>query len=91
MAIASGDKPGLLMRSLQSGDVDLFHLHHRRHDALRLERIGVIEQLHEQRGNDLSGHAVFILQPGTLVFCAAGRELFPQRIDFFLRLAVHDE
>src|SRR5207245_1816257 len=84
--VASG-----LVGSPQLGDVDLFHLQHRRHDPLRLLGVFVLQHLAQDRGNHLPRQAEFVLEPPALDFLAAGGELLPEMVHFLLALAVDDE
>src|SRR4026208_2056923 len=76
---------------LQLGNVDLGHLQHGLHDALRLCRVGVAHELHQRYRDDLPGQPVFVGEPAALLRCAAGRELVPEFVDFGLGCAVDEE
>src|SRR6266851_3432529 len=76
---------------LQCCNIDLGHLHHRLHDALRLHGILVLQQLDQDARNDLPGQTELVLEPAALPGRAALGELPPQIVHFFLRVAVHDQ
>src|SRR6266699_500017 len=76
---------------LQCCNVDLGHLHHRMHDALRLHGILVLQQFDHHARNDLPGQTELVLEPAALPRRAARGELRPQVVHFFLRVAVHDQ
>src|SRR3989441_13369955 len=42
-------------------------------------------------GDDLPGHTEFVLEPAARLPLTAFREVLPQPVDFFLRVAVHEE
>src|SRR5919204_2136053 len=77
--------------ALQRLDLELAHLQHRAHHALRLLRIGVADQLQEDGRHDLPRDSVLVLQPAARSLLAAFRELLPQLVDLFLRLAIDHE
>src|SRR5438552_10163442 len=80
-----------LVGVLQSFDADLPHLEHRRHDAFRFFGVLVLQHLAQDGRNDLPRHTEPVLEPPALYFLAARRELRPEVVYVFLRLAVHDE
>jgi len=49
----TGGDAGLRICRLKLGDIEFFHLHHRRHGALSARRIGVDEQLGQHLRHDL--------------------------------------
>src|SRR5439155_22915874 len=51
------------MSPLQCCNVDLGHLHHRLHDALRLHWILVLQQFDQDARNDLPGKTELVLEP----------------------------
>src|SRR5712691_1056573 len=63
------------MSPLQCCNVDLGHLHHRLHDALRLHGILVLQQLDHDARNDLPGQTELVLEPAALPRRAALGEL----------------
>ncbi len=50
----------LIVRLLQTLYVNFVHLKHCLHDPFRFRRIFVMQQLAQNRGNDLSRQAIFI-------------------------------
>lgn len=81
----------LVVRALQAGKVNLVHLKHGLHDSLRFFAIFVAQHFAQSRGNDLPGQTKSVFQPAATTLLSAGRELGPQLVDFFLRLAGHEE
>src|SRR5712664_99007 len=80
-----------LLGPLQAFDVDLLHLHHRLHDALRYCGIGIAQELRQRGRNDLPRQTELILEPAAHLLLSASGELLPQLVDLFLGLAIHDE
>src|SRR5437773_6807282 len=80
-----------LLGPLQALDVELLHLHHRLHDALRYCGIGIAEELRQRGRNDLPRQAELVLEPAAHLLLSAGGELLPLLVDLFLGLAIHDE
>src|SRR5215203_2888740 len=74
--------------ALELGDLDLAHLQHRRHHALRLLLVRIADQLAQDLGNDLPGDAVLVLEPTARALLAPFGELAPVRVDLLLVLAV---
>src|SRR5207248_9404578 len=97
LCLRSRSRPGRfcllppLVRLAEWLHLDLPHLHHRPHDALRLLRIGIADQLLQQRGDDLPGDAVLVLEPAARAFLASFGPLLPQLVDLSLGLAVDEE
>src|SRR5258706_11035267 len=54
------------MRPLQLRNVDLGHLHHGSHHALRFRWIRVFQQLNQHARSDLPGQSEFVLEPAAL-------------------------
>src|SRR5437868_4473759 len=79
------------MGGLETCDIELDHLQHRLHDALRLGRIGVAEQFRQYPRHDLPGDAEAILQPAAPLDGAADRKPIPKPVDFCLVRAIHLE
>ena len=50
-----------------------------------------VEHFEHSVGDDLPRHAKLVCEPAALHFLATVAELVPVVVDFFLRLAVHDE
>ena len=73
--------------ALQLVDLDLPHLHHRRHDALRLLVVRVVQQPRQGRRDDLPGEAEAVFQPAARAFLAALGQRRPVAVDLLLRLA----
>src|SRR5207237_8427469 len=73
----------------QRPDVDLPHLQHRGHDALRLLPIRILEQLRQPRRADLPRQAEPVPAPAAGAFLPAVGELAPVGVDLVLALA-HD-
>ena len=61
------------------------------HDALRLLRVRIAQQLGQSGRDDLPRDAEPVLQPAARTFFAALGELAPVRVDLFLVLAAHLE
>src|SRR5216684_421295 len=80
-----------LLGPLEAFDVDLLHLHHRLHDALRDCGIGIAQELRQSGRNDLPRQAELVLEPAAHLLLSAGGELLPQLVDLFLGLAIRDE
>src|SRR5713226_5095792 len=80
-----------LLGPLEAFDVDLLHLHHRLHDALRDCGIGIAQELRQSGRNDLPRQAELVLDPAAHLLLSAGGELLPQLVELFLGLAIHDE
>ena len=76
---------------LQCFDVNFVHLEHRLHDPLRFFLVLVIEQLAQNRGNNLPRHAEFIFQPAAFRFFPASGKLLPEVINFILSSATDEE
>ena len=74
-------------RLLELRDLDLSHLQHRCHGALRLLTVGVADQLVERLRDDLPGDAVAVLEPSARPRFTAVGERVPVAVDLFLRLA----
>src|SRR5207249_10461019 len=68
-----------------------FHLQHRRHSPFGFLAVLVVQHLDQDSGNDLPRHTESVLEPAALDFLTACGELSPEVVDFFLRVAVHDE
>ena len=79
------------MRILQVVNHDLVHLHHSLHDRTRFDRVGITHQFAEGFGDDLPGQAELIFEPAAAAFGAAFGKLFPQFVDFGLRVAADEE
>src|SRR5690348_4398592 len=80
-----------VVRAAQRRDVELLHLQHCLHGALRPRVVPMfVELVHEVR-DDLPRHAVAILEPPALLRLriASRGKLRPVVIDFILRRAVH--
>src|SRR5215218_6503648 len=75
-------------RVLERGDVDLPHLQHRGHHALRRLRVGIVEQLLQPPRDDLPGHPEAVLEPAARALLAALAEPAPVFVDLLLRAAV---
>ncbi len=78
-------------RLLQLTNLDLRHLHHRAHDAIRLCLVGIAHQLPQLRRNDLPGEPELVLEPAALALLPALRELLPVRVHLLLVLAFDHE
>src|SRR5213593_2084197 len=76
------------VRSLQSCDLNLLHLKHCLHDALRFFGIAVAQHFFQGGGDDLPPQTELIFEPAAWSFLSACGKLLPERIHFFLRLAV---
>jgi hypothetical protein len=71
------------------GDVDLAHLHHRRHHPAGLGLVRILKQPGQLFRHDLPRDAELVLQPAAWAWLAAVlREPGPEMVDLFLRLAV---
>src|SRR5690242_53098 len=82
MNFTGGFLSASVARLLQRGDVELAHLQHRRHDALRPRGIGVARELDHLARHDLPRDAELVLQPAAVAGLAAvDGELRPQRVD----------
>src|ERR1700722_454574 len=74
-----------VIRLLQRGNIEFYHLHHRLHGALRTGAIGPSQQFHEPGWYDLPGHAIAILKPAAAYDLAAvSRQRVPETIDLGL-------
>src|SRR5215211_5505880 len=82
---SSGRRGG---RLLERRDLDLAHLEHRGHDALRRLGLGAGEQRGEPGGGDLPGDAEAILEPAARAVLAALAEAGPVLVDLGLVAAV---
>src|SRR5437762_10786457 len=80
-----------VVRLIERWDVDLVHLQHRVHNALRLRRVFVRQHLDQYGGNDLPRQTEFVPEPTASAFFAAKGEFRPKIIDLFLCLAVYDK
>src|SRR3954471_21320593 len=58
-------------RSLDGGDVDLSHRHHRIERALRRSRVRIADRLRQRDRRDLPGDAPPVLAPSALALLAA--------------------
>src|SRR5215472_10569391 len=81
----------LLISFPQSCDIDLLHLQHGLHHALRLRGVLILHHLAQRRRDDLPGKPVLVLQPAASFLLPTLGELLPQLIDFPLRFAIHEE
>src|SRR5262249_9576482 len=78
-------------RALQLVDVELAHLHHRGHHALRLLLVRVGQELGQAARDDLPGEAEAVLQPAARAVLAALAELLPVVVDLVLAVEVDRE
>src|SRR5580704_6041427 len=69
---------------LQTLYVNFVHCQHGGADAGRSLRIFVLHELAKDRGDDLPGQAVFVLEPAATALFAAVGKLVPEFVDFFL-------
>src|SRR5262245_44475798 len=81
-----------LVSGLELRDIDLRHLQHRLHRALRAVPVWALEELVQPLRDDLPRQAEAVLQPTAhAVFAATLDEGAPVAVDFGLVLAVDDE
>src|SRR6476659_2817111 len=73
--------------ALKRRDVELLHLQHRLHHAVRLGAIRIAEQARQRGRNDLPGDAELVLEPAALLDLSAGAEPVPEVVHLRLRLA----
>src|SRR5215469_11143201 len=78
-------------RALQAFNINFVHFQHGVHDSLRRRAVFGVQEFTQNRRNDLPGHTEFVLEPTASVPSSARRELFPQGVDFLLRLAIDEE
>jgi hypothetical protein len=76
------------LRPFQRRQVDLAHLQHRLHDALRLVGIFVHQHLRQRFRDDLPREAELVLEPTAGSLFAALGKLAPEVVDLLLRFTV---
>src|SRR4029450_10151075 len=77
------------IRALELVDVELLHLQHRGHGAIRLACIWVMQHLEQHARHNLPRHTELVLEPAALLrlVVASGGELVPVVVDLFLAFA----
>src|SRR5207249_10973413 len=87
----AGDRSPFAVGSLERRDLELPHLEHLHHDALRVPGLRITEPCSEAPGFDLSGEAELIRQPAARTFFASLGKRLPEAVNLRLRLAFdHD-
>jgi hypothetical protein len=81
----------LLRGLLQFFDVELCHLEHGLHDAIRFFVVFVVQQFAQNRRNDLPRHTKPVLEPAAAALLSSGGKFLPKVVNFLLRLATYEK